>query len=114
MIKKQLTTLLEKSEYPISVPEILSKVKANKTTIYRELDEFLTKGVIGEVEFGDGKKRYELKSHGHHHHLVCKNCGKIEDVEIDEKRLLKGINNSNFLIENHSIEFFGKCANCKI
>ncbi len=115
MIKNQLVSLLEKSEYPISVPEILSKISANKTTIYRELENFISDGLINEVDFGDGKKRYESNAHGHHHHLVCINCGKIEDVELEEKEILKNINNkSHFLIEKHSMEFFGKCTNCQI
>ncbi len=114
MIKKQLVSLLEKSEIPVSVPEILKKIKANKTTIYRELDQFLLEGKISEVDFGDGKKRYELEK-SHHHHLVCKSCGKIENIEIDENKFLKNVNNkSNFLIEKHSIEFFGKCINCQL
>ena len=113
IIKKRLISLLEKSNYPISVPDILLKIPANKTTIYRELEEFQKRGLITEVEFGDGKKRYEL-ARDHHHHLVCKNCGKVEDIEINEDKLLENISNeSNFLIEKHSMEFFGKCFNCQ-
>ena len=113
MIKNQILNLLKKSTTPISVPEIISKISANKTTIYRELDQFLSDGLINEIEFGDGKKRYEI-TRDHHHHLVCKNCNKIEDIEIDEKILLTKIKKqSNFFIENHSMEFFGKCINCQ-
>jgi Fur family transcriptional regulator, ferric uptake regulator len=114
VIKNKLLNLLEKSHDPISVPDILSKISANKTTIYRELQEFLSDGLISEVDFGDGKKRYEL-TRDHHHHLVCKDCGKVEDIKIDEKKILENINNqSNFLIEKHSMEFFGKCLKCQL
>ncbi|HWA52385.1 MAG TPA: transcriptional repressor [Patescibacteria group bacterium] len=112
MIKTKLQKLLAKSKSPISVPEILEEIDANKTTIYRELTSFIKDGLITEIEFGDGKKRYEWKDHGHHHHLICKTCGKIEDVKVDEKKLIKSITNKNFLIESHSLEFFGKCKNC--
>ena len=113
MIKNKVLNFLENSEVPVSVPEILKKIKANKTTIYRELDKFVSDGLINEVEFGDGKKRYEIEK-SHHHHLVCKSCGKIENIEIDEEKLLKKIKaQSTFLIEKHSIEFFGKCSTCK-
>ncbi len=115
MIKNQILNLLENLEVPVSVPEILSKIPANKTTIYRELNQFLSKGLINEIEFGDGKKRYESKNRDHHHHLVCKNCGKVENLEINEKVLLNKLKKqTNFLIENHSIEFFGKCINCQL
>ncbi len=113
MIKKLILNLLEKSTNPISVPEILNKISANKTTIYRELDQFISSGLITEVHFGDGKKRYEL-ARDHHHHLVCKNCNKIEDIEINEEKLLTKIENqSNFLIKTHTIEFFGLCNSCQ-
>jgi len=113
VIKNQILSLLEKSEFPLSVPDILSKVSANKTTIYRELSGFLANKLVTEVDFGDGKKRYEL-FRNHHHHIVCKKCGKIEDIEIDEKKLLTKIKSrSNFLIENHSMEFFGLCNLCQ-
>ena len=113
MVKKQLISLLEKSNLPIAVGDILKKIPANKTTIYRELEQFVKQGIVSEVEFGDGKKRYEL-SREHHHHLVCRDCGNIEDIEIDENKLFKNINSqSNFLIENHNIEFFGKCRKCQ-
>ena len=115
MVKDELLSLLKKAKYPLSVPEMFFKISANKTTLYRELDWFVAQGLIIEVEFGDGKKRYEVASRNHHHHLVCKTCGKIEDVEVDEKVLLANIKNkTRFQINNHSLEFFGKCVNCQI
>jgi Fe2+ or Zn2+ uptake regulation protein len=72
--------------------------------------------VINEIEFGDGKKRYELiSSHSyHHHHLVCNSCGIIEEVEFEENILLAQVNRkSNFKIERHQLEFFGLCPNCQ-
>lgn len=114
MIKNQIINILETSDFPLSVPDILSKVSANKTTVYRELYGFLSDKLVSEVDFGDGKKRYEWNKKNHHHHLVCKKCGKIEDVEINEKEILGKINKrSKFKIENHSMEFFGLCNFCQ-
>ncbi len=55
----------------LAVREMLSKagMKVNKTTVYRELEHLISKAVVKPIEFGDGKKRYELNA-GHHHHLV--------------------------------------------
>lgn len=111
--KKDLLNLLERSQAPISVPEILKIIPANKTTIYRELESFLNDGKVAEVTFGDGKKRFELVK-DHHHHLICEGCGKVEDIEIDENYLLHDINKkSKFKVIKHSIEFFGLCPKCK-
>jgi Fe2+ or Zn2+ uptake regulation protein len=112
MIKNKIVKLLERNKKPTTVVEILQKIPANKTTIYRELASFVKDGLINEIEFGDGKKRYEIVT-DHHHHLICKYCGNVEDIEINEKILFNSLEETNFKVENHSIEFFGKCINCK-
>lgn len=106
--------VLEKSKLPIDAATLISKLKVNKTTVYRQLDKLLSEDKVIEVELGDGKKRYETKSHGHHHHVVCKKCGLIEDLEFDESLFFSKLyNKTNFKIENHNLEFFGLCIKCK-
>jgi Fe2+ or Zn2+ uptake regulation protein len=89
--------------------------KVNKTTVYREIDFLLSQELIKEVNFGDGKKRYEIASLPHHHHLMCIDCNKIEDVILEdelkpiEKKITK---TSKFKIKKHTLEFFGLCAQC--
>ncbi len=106
--------ILEKNKLPIDAATLISKLKVNKTTVYRQLDKLLDEDKILEVELGDGKKRYEIKSRGHHHHIVCKKCGLIEDLELDEKMLISRLSKkTNFKIESHNLEFFGLCINCR-
>jgi Fe2+ or Zn2+ uptake regulation protein len=110
---------LEKSSRPVDVEEILEhlrkhKLATDRATIYRMIDVFLDKGIITRLEFGEGKYRYELAG-SDHHHLVCENCGKIEDISdcgIDEweKRIRL---QKHFLVKHHSLEFFGLCVNCQ-
>jgi len=113
-IKKQITGIFGEVKYPISAAEILSKVKANKTTVYREISSFISDGLVREIDFGDGKKRYELVSRGHHHHLICSKCKKVDDIVLDEDPILSKVEKlSKFKIESHSLEFFGLCSNCQ-
>jgi Fur family transcriptional regulator, ferric uptake regulator len=115
-----LLDLLEKKERPLTVEEILEylfakKLSPNKTTIYRELYFLIEEKMVVEVEFGDGKKRYEHANRDHHHHLVCKKCNKIEDIVIenDLKEIEKKIKRSRkFNVINHTLEFFGLCQKC--
>ncbi len=114
-----LLNLLDKEDNPLDVYSIAESLRArgvvmDQATIYRILDVLTEKGLISRLEFGEGKYRYELQK-SHHHHLVCQNCGKIEDTEgnfIDqienEIRTEKG-----FLVKSHSLEFFGICKNCQ-
>lgn len=114
-----LLKLFNKEQNPLDVISIVSslkssEVKADQATVYRILEVLTQKGLINRLEFGEGKYRYELQK-SHHHHLICQNCGEIEDTEgnfIDqiekEIRVKKG-----FLVKSHSLEFFGLCKNCQ-
>ena len=91
-------------------------IKVHRTTLYRELIFLQDKKMIVSVMLKDGKTRYEFADRGHHHHLVCTSCKKIEDVELrdDEPGLDKLVKTQNdFLITHHSLEFFGLCGACK-
>jgi len=102
---------------PVSVAEInyYLKNKIDLTSIYRTLELMKKSNIAEETEFGDGKKRYELISEkGHHHHLICENCGDIEDIKMKEDELLNKVKTkSKFAIKKHKLEFFGLCPNCQ-
>lgn len=91
------------------------KLVVNKSTIYREIQFLEAHGVIVEINFGDGKKRYEIAGLPHHHHLICTNCQKVEDVFIEkdlvnvERKIKK---EKSFVIKHYSLEFFGVCKSC--
>jgi len=98
---------------------VQNNIKANKTTIYRQLDSLLEVGYISELDFGEGKKRYELKKK-HHHHLLCTNCKKVECIDLDSEvcEKLHKLENSflrknKFKIKSHMLEFFGLCGLCQ-
>ena len=106
-------TVLEKQKYPVDASSLVKKLDVNKTTVYRQLEKYIAEGKILEVELGDGKKRYEIKSLDHHHHLICNNCGKLEDIEFDESQIMQQIvSKTEFKIEKHNLEFFGLCSKC--
>lgn len=115
--KKDVLDALQQK--PQTVIEILNAVEAkkntiDKVTIYRILTSFIAIGIVKEIHLGDRETRYELSNRGHHHHLVCESCGNIEDVELCEDILLKGVQKkSSFRIKSHSLEFFGTCKKCQ-
>lgn len=109
---------LKKVKSPVDVEKIMEEVnkenEINKATIYRILDLYTKKGIVDKVEFGEGKYRYELQDK-HHHHLVCTNCGRVEDVEVEKITEIESRikDKKGFLIKSHSLEFFGLCRNCQ-
>ncbi len=118
--RKGLLEILVDMKLPISAAElrealIKKKINVNKTTVYRELEFLKILGMTQEIVLGDNKRRYELTDREkHHHHLVCDDCGKIEDVNLNEEAVLSQIQKqSRFQPLRHSLEFFGLCVDCQ-
>lgn len=118
--RRLLLDVLIKKHQPLSELELrqaLSKrgLNVNKSTIYRELHYFKTQGLVKEVDFGDGKKRFEFVTNDHHHHVRCLSCNKIDEVLVDrdvqaiEQKLKK---EKKFATIDHSLEFYGLCRAC--
>jgi Fur family transcriptional regulator, ferric uptake regulator len=122
-LREAVLTILKQNIGPITISVLTSgleklSLKPNKTSIYREMDTLLKEQVIEEFDLGEGKKRYELKpAKGHHHHLICTNCGKVECLEMDSdlEKLTKQIeHNTKYTISKHNLDFEGLCPTCQI
>lgn len=115
--KKEVLCALRQK--PQTVLEILTLVKLkkrsiDKATVYRILTSFKELGLVHEINLGDRETRYELQHDKHHHHLICENCGSIDDISLREDVLLKEVQKqSSFKVKNHSLEFFGTCKKCQ-
>jgi Fur family ferric uptake transcriptional regulator len=85
-------------------------------TVYRVLTQFEQAGLLVRHHFESGKAVFELNQGGHHDHLVCLQCGRVEeffDAEI-EKRQLKVAKERGFAIAEHALYLYAECvkANC--
>lgn len=85
-------------------------------TVYRVLTQFEQAGLLSRHHFESGKAVFELNQGGHHDHLVCLQCGRVEeflDEEI-EKRQHKIAKERGFNIREHSLYLYADCtkANC--
>lgn len=80
-------------------------------TVYRVLTQFEQAGLLERHHFESGKAVFELKSDGHHDHLVCLQCGKVEefyDAEI-EKRQMAVAKERGFKLQEHSLSLYADC-----
>lgn len=86
-------------------------------TVYRTIQLLEDIGIVFKINLDDGCNRYELVDEDEihqHHHLICRKCGKVIQVEEDlldtiEKNVEKEY---KFKIENHSLKFIGLCNEC--
>lgn len=120
MTKQKQALLQVLSDKPQSAAQIVvalhqTGVTMDPSTVYRNLKQMEAAGTIRATSFDRKVALYELAhSSHHHHHLVCEDCGKVEDVELDEQLLLTQVaQQSQFTITNHHLEFFGHCPTCK-
>lgn len=83
-------------------------------TVYRTLTQMAESGEIDCVRTPDGQSAYRSCSSGHHHHLICRECGRT--VEITPPSFEDWTNTvaaeHGFTEINHELELFGRCADC--
>jgi len=81
-------------------------------TIYRVLTQFEQAGLLERHHIEGGRAVFELKQDGHHDHLVCLQCGRVEefiDPEI-EKRQQRIARDLGFALQDHALALYGNCV----
>jgi Fur family transcriptional regulator, ferric uptake regulator len=84
-------------------------------TVYRVLTQFEQAGLLMRHHFESGKAVYELNQGGHHDHLVCIQCGHVEefyDAEI-ENRQERIARERGFRIQDHSLQLYADCTRAR-
>jgi len=111
---------IEDSDGHISAEEIYAQVIAkypnvNISTVYRTLELLKQLGLVTETDLGEGRVRYHPAGKGHHHHLVCQQCGAI--IDLDESILsdLKSalLREYQFSADLRHLAIFGRCVQCR-
>lgn len=84
------------------------------TTVYRTLQSLAESGEVDVLRTGDGESIYRRCSGGHHHHLVCRVCGRAVEVEgpAVERWADRVAAEHGFTDVSHTMEIFGRCADC--
>lgn len=81
-------------------------------TVYRVLTQFEQAGLLSRNNFESGKAIYELNEGKHHDHLVCLDCGRVEeffDAEI-EQRQQSIARARGFALQEHALSLYGNCT----
>jgi Fur family transcriptional regulator, ferric uptake regulator len=88
--------------------------KIGLRTVYRTLQQLADVGAVDVMRTGDGEAVYRRCSTGHHHHLVCRECGRTVEVEgpAVERWAERVAKDHGFTDIGHTIEVFGMCPDC--
>ncbi len=108
------------SEDHLTPAEIYDIVNRNKSgiglvTVYRTLEILSALDLVCQLHTGTGCPSYTLSVSRHHHHLVCTGCGKVVDFTGHDLKELENklASESGFIIEDHVLEFTGRCRTCQ-
>ena len=84
-------------------------------TVYRTLEILASLKLICELHAGGSCRSYTISAPGHHHHLICSNCGRVIDfTDCDLKEVQQRlIRETGFRIDGHLLEFIGLCQACQ-
>jgi len=115
-----IASAIENSHDHISAEEIYSQVVAkypnvNISTIYRTMELLEQLGLVTETDLGGGRVRYHPADKGHHHHLICQECGAV--IDLDEATLspLRDalLRQYDFTADLRHLGIFGRCKKCR-
>jgi Fur family transcriptional regulator, ferric uptake regulator len=119
--RSAVVELLGKQNCCLSAQEIFDDLRRARrpvgiASVYRALEVLVDLKLVKRVDAGDGLARFEpaLVDGGHHHHLVCRDCGKVEaftDPRLERTidRIADGL---GYSVEEHEVVLTGACADC--
>jgi len=117
--RMMILSAIENSNDHISAEEIYTQVVTkyphiNISTVYRTLELLKELGLVTETNLEEGRVRYHPADKGHHHHLVCQECGAIIDLDESVLSSLKSalFREYKFSADLRHLAIFGRCANC--
>jgi Fur family ferric uptake transcriptional regulator len=90
--------------------------RVGRATVFRTMKLLTDLNVVCRVLMDDGTLHYRHSTSGHHHHLVCRECGRVEDFSAcDVGTLVRDLARStSYEIEGHWLEVYGRCQACRL
>jgi len=122
-LRRALVETLAASGRPLTIPEILAATpNLPQSSAYRNVTTLMDAGVVRRVAGTDDHGRFELAEgfSGHHHHLVCATCGKVDDIRASPRleRVLAeatraAADEQGYDVIEHRFDLVGVCPDCR-
>lgn len=106
---------------PLTLSELHSRVTTERcdfATVFRFIQILEKKKLVARHAWNDRQPHYELSGlpgQHHHHHLICKNCHRVEEIDTCSVATLEKelVRQKGYTDISHSLEFFGLCPSCQ-
>jgi Fe2+ or Zn2+ uptake regulation protein len=123
-LRRLLVETLAAAGRPLTIPELIELApELPQSSAYRNMTALMEIGVVRRVAGTDDHGRFELAEDlsGHHHHLICAGCGKVEDLHASaglERALSDAIGTvareQGYEVTEHRLELLGRCPDCRL
>jgi len=120
--RRALVETVAGARQPLSIPDIVGGRRGlAQSSVYRNLSILEQARVVHRIVTGEDFARFELAEDlsEHHHHLVCRNCGRVEDVSLPgslERRMVGALaevaGSAGFTPAAHRLDVIGTCRTC--
>ena len=117
---QRLGVLRAVSERPHSTADDIDKVvrseigAISRQAVYDALGVLTEKGVLRRIQPAGSPARYETRVDDNHHHLICRICGRLGDVDcaVGETPCLTAADDSGYEIDEAEVIYWGRCPDC--
>jgi Fur family ferric uptake transcriptional regulator len=114
--RRVIAAVLAQPQPHFTVDDVLRATRrTGRATVFRTMKLLTDLNVVCRVLLEDGALHYRLSARGHHHHLVCRECGRVEDFSrCDVSALVSELARAtSYEIEGHWLEVYGRCKACR-
>ena len=117
---QRLAVLQAVSDRPHSTAEVIDKVvrteigSVSRQAVYDALSVLTEKGILRRIQPAGSPARYENRVGDNHHHLICRTCGRMADVDcaVGETPCLTAAHDSGYEIDEAEVIYWGRCPEC--
>jgi Fe2+ or Zn2+ uptake regulation protein len=120
--RRRLVEALDRADHPLIATDIVAvDDDLPQSSVYRNLAVLEAAGVVVKVLTNGDRAAFELAEElkGHHHHLVCVQCGLVLDIDVPnevEQMLDTGVadlvSRAGFVLVGHRLDLMGRCEKC--
>jgi Fe2+ or Zn2+ uptake regulation protein len=120
--RRRLIASLMAAPRPETIPELLERSPGlRQSSAYRNLHVLEQVGVVHRIVTSGEHARFELTEDlvGHHHHLICTDCGRVDDFTVPaklerslESALANAVSGTGFRSSSHRLDLIGTCETC--
>ncbi|MEO1064572.1 MAG: Fur family transcriptional regulator [Actinomycetota bacterium] len=104
----------------VTADDVMEAVRAeigaiSRQSVYDSLNVLVSKGILRRIEPAGSPARYEDRVGDNHHHLVCRSCGRLVDVDcaVGETPCLIPHDDGDFVIDEAEVVYWGICPECQ-